>query len=171
MDLTIGLSSWIIQDGNYGEFTHADRASFAVEFWSQEPLNPCGPASRSAALLSSAGAAKQSTLRADHMTTWVDLQDALKKGDIGGLAPLLLAAICQANNDAPANLRTGAVFKGTVDLKPTLDRINAGKNTRIGMTGPSTATILVYRQGSFQAARAARLVQQDRPASAGGNML
>ncbi len=31
--IEIGLSSWIIQDGNYGDFHVGDRAEFAVEFY------------------------------------------------------------------------------------------------------------------------------------------
>ncbi len=32
MDWWVNLSSWIIQDGNYGDFARDDRAEFAVEF-------------------------------------------------------------------------------------------------------------------------------------------
>jgi hypothetical protein len=34
--LTIALDSWIIQDGNYGEFQTGDVTTFAVEFWTQD---------------------------------------------------------------------------------------------------------------------------------------
>jgi hypothetical protein len=36
--LRIGLSSWIIQDGNYGDFAVGQRCPFALEFWPLEPL-------------------------------------------------------------------------------------------------------------------------------------
>ena len=31
----VGLSSWIIQDGNYGDFESAQRAEFALEFFAK----------------------------------------------------------------------------------------------------------------------------------------
>ena len=34
--LTVALNSWIIQDGNYGEFQTGDVTTFAVEFWTQD---------------------------------------------------------------------------------------------------------------------------------------
>jgi hypothetical protein len=36
--LAVGLSSWIIQDGNYGEFARGDQAAFAVEFYGSHEL-------------------------------------------------------------------------------------------------------------------------------------
>lgn len=33
MDLIVGLDSWIIQDGNYGDFVRATTRSFALEFY------------------------------------------------------------------------------------------------------------------------------------------
>lgn len=38
----IGLASWIIQDGNYGDFKCGDKAAFAVEFGSSD-LKACHP--------------------------------------------------------------------------------------------------------------------------------
>lgn len=35
-DWCVGLSSWIIQDGNYGEFSCQQQAEFALEFYPQE---------------------------------------------------------------------------------------------------------------------------------------
>jgi hypothetical protein len=37
--LTIGLASWIIQDGNYPDFKNGDTASFALEFYAPSPLS------------------------------------------------------------------------------------------------------------------------------------
>jgi len=37
--LTVGLSSWIIQDGNYGDFERGARAAFALEFFSESGLD------------------------------------------------------------------------------------------------------------------------------------
>ena len=34
----IGLSAWIIQDGNYGDFSVGQRAEFALEFYAREAL-------------------------------------------------------------------------------------------------------------------------------------
>lgn len=36
--LKIGLHSWIIQDGNYGDFAVGQQYPFALEFWPLEPL-------------------------------------------------------------------------------------------------------------------------------------
>ncbi|MGJ4913862.1 hypothetical protein ACQR10_02030 [Bradyrhizobium sp. HKCCYLRH2060] len=41
--LVVGLSAWIIQDGNYGDFTRGDRTAFALEFWAQPPLTRVEP--------------------------------------------------------------------------------------------------------------------------------
>jgi hypothetical protein len=42
-DLIVGLHSWIIQDGNYGEFTRGMTAAFALEFFSTVPILELGP--------------------------------------------------------------------------------------------------------------------------------
>ena len=34
-ELYVGLSSWIIQDGNYSDFVKDDKAEFALEIYSQ----------------------------------------------------------------------------------------------------------------------------------------
>lgn len=34
-ELYVGLSSWIIQDGNYSDFVKDDKAEFALELYSQ----------------------------------------------------------------------------------------------------------------------------------------
>lgn len=39
----IGLSGWIIQDGNYGDFQCGRRYSFALEFWPSTKLTPREP--------------------------------------------------------------------------------------------------------------------------------
>lgn len=43
----VGLSSWIIQDGNYGDFTVGQQAKFALEFGALDELRPAteGPLS------------------------------------------------------------------------------------------------------------------------------
>lgn len=43
--LHIGVSSWIIQDGNYGDFTVDRHEAFALEYWSRDGLRtaPDGP--------------------------------------------------------------------------------------------------------------------------------
>ena len=42
-DWKIGLSAWIVQDGNYGDFRRHERAEFALEFYAQD----CQPSSSS----------------------------------------------------------------------------------------------------------------------------
>ena len=41
-DLIVGLDSWIVQDGNYGDFAQATDASFALEFCPVIPLPKYG---------------------------------------------------------------------------------------------------------------------------------
>jgi hypothetical protein len=36
----LGLDSWIIQDGNYGDFTRGQRAELAVECYAEKPFQP-----------------------------------------------------------------------------------------------------------------------------------
>lgn len=38
-DLVIGLSSWVIADGNYSKFERGDRTSFAVTFYAPDSLS------------------------------------------------------------------------------------------------------------------------------------
>jgi hypothetical protein len=37
--LAVGLASWIIQDGNYGDFRRGDRKAFALEFFASTDLD------------------------------------------------------------------------------------------------------------------------------------
>ena len=48
--LRIGLSSWIIQDGNYGDFAVGRQYAFALEFWPLEPLAVRHPDAAAASL-------------------------------------------------------------------------------------------------------------------------
>jgi hypothetical protein len=43
--LHIGVSPWIIQDGNYGDFAVGDEVSFALEFYSEGGLHTSGSSS------------------------------------------------------------------------------------------------------------------------------
>ncbi len=47
----VGLSSWIIQDGNYGDFTVGQHAKFALEFGALNELRPATEGPLSAAYL------------------------------------------------------------------------------------------------------------------------
>jgi len=38
LDLEIFLARWIIEDGNYDDFSAGDRRKFALEFWASTPL-------------------------------------------------------------------------------------------------------------------------------------
>jgi hypothetical protein len=40
--LHVGLSSWIVQDGNYGDFAVGQQARFALEFYPPNGLRPAG---------------------------------------------------------------------------------------------------------------------------------
>ncbi len=41
--LAIGLASWIVQDGNYGDFAGGKHAAFALEFFALEPFAAVEP--------------------------------------------------------------------------------------------------------------------------------
>ncbi len=41
--LVVGLSSWIVQEGNYGDFARGDRAAFAVEFYAARAWREIAP--------------------------------------------------------------------------------------------------------------------------------
>jgi hypothetical protein len=40
VNVQIGLSGWIIADGNYADFCVGETRSFALEYYNQEPLRP-----------------------------------------------------------------------------------------------------------------------------------
>jgi len=42
--LVVGLTSWIIQDGNYGDFAQGSKSAFAIEFYAPSPLEEFEPA-------------------------------------------------------------------------------------------------------------------------------
>jgi hypothetical protein len=45
---TLGLNSWIIQDGNYDDFSTGQEVELAVEYWSEDGLRLSdGPTGRS----------------------------------------------------------------------------------------------------------------------------
>jgi hypothetical protein len=46
--LVVGLHSWIIQDGNYGDFATNTNAAFALEFYASSPLEVRGSISSTA---------------------------------------------------------------------------------------------------------------------------
>jgi hypothetical protein len=54
-DLVVGLSAWIIQDGNYEDFERNQQTSFALEFYPAENLRVRAPGVPSLALISSSG--------------------------------------------------------------------------------------------------------------------
>jgi hypothetical protein len=51
----IGLSGWIIQDGNYPNFKRGDQVAFAIEFFCPEPLSVVEEASRQLESIQSIG--------------------------------------------------------------------------------------------------------------------
>jgi hypothetical protein len=42
-DLIVGLSSWIVMDGNYSDFTRGKNTAFALEFYAPSPLEYIEP--------------------------------------------------------------------------------------------------------------------------------
>jgi hypothetical protein len=48
----VGLSAWIVQDGNYDDFTTGQEAKFALEFYPPHGLRPAAPGPKSAEHLS-----------------------------------------------------------------------------------------------------------------------
>ena len=55
--LAVRLASWIIQDGNYGDFKRGDRAAFALEFYASTNLDEVEPETPPMPSLTSAGRA------------------------------------------------------------------------------------------------------------------
>jgi hypothetical protein len=53
--LAVYLPSWVIQDGNYGDFSRGDRAAFALEFHAPRPLTAFKSEGSDAPSLSHAG--------------------------------------------------------------------------------------------------------------------
>lgn len=51
---SLGMESWIVQDGNYGDFERGQVAEYAVEFWAPDPLVPISSRGRSARRLDGA---------------------------------------------------------------------------------------------------------------------
>lgn len=41
--LTVTLSFWVIQDGNYPDFAQGSHTAFGLEFWAQRPLEEFAP--------------------------------------------------------------------------------------------------------------------------------
>lgn len=35
-ELVVGINAWVIQDGNYGDFSHGEQHRFAIEFYGPE---------------------------------------------------------------------------------------------------------------------------------------
>ena len=100
-DLVVGLSSWIIQDGNYGDFGQGATSVFAIEFWAPSPLTEFEPAPSLAPSLTHRGnasheAAGKVTYVADDW--WVI--------DVGILA--------FRDGTPPTNVRPGAWLRGDI---------------------------------------------------------
>ena len=68
--LLIGIDSWIIQDGNYGDFAVHDAVQFALEF-SGKKLVPSSTCERSAQLLHTSVYRIQAMVVFVHPTVWV----------------------------------------------------------------------------------------------------
>ncbi len=47
-DWSLSIAAWVIQDGNYPDFTRGDRLELAVEFYAPEPLVSSGNGARDA---------------------------------------------------------------------------------------------------------------------------
>ena len=60
-NLVVGLSSWIIKDGNYGDFNRGDRTAFALEFYASTALAEINPGHAPAPSLIHAGGAQYRT--------------------------------------------------------------------------------------------------------------
>jgi hypothetical protein len=60
--LVVGVSSWIIQDGNYGDFSRGDRAAFAIEFYASTEFTAVNPGRRPTRSLIHAGDAQYRTV-------------------------------------------------------------------------------------------------------------
>lgn len=68
----IGMSAWIIQDGNYGDFAVNQRAEFAVEFYDAEPLvRSDAPPPAAVSLADGAWYEVSTTVTAARQNAWV----------------------------------------------------------------------------------------------------
>ena len=94
----IGLSAWIVQDGNYGDFERGQTAEFAVEFWVRGQLEP---------------AARAPTARPNG-----DAYDIV--GAVGPVVPEAWALDCGIpvfqTGAPPAGVAPGDVVAGTVEF-------------------------------------------------------
>ena len=96
----IGMSSWIIQDGNYPDFAVGREASFAVEFYSEDKLTPAaGPVKRAEHLGESNYRVSAEVIYTDR-SWWVI--------DIG--LPVF------REETPPSGARAGRFFEGTINL-------------------------------------------------------
>ena len=68
--LSIGIDSWIIQDGNYGDFAVADTIKFALEF-SGKKLVPSSTCEQRAHLLHTSTYRVRAMVVFVHPTVWV----------------------------------------------------------------------------------------------------
>lgn len=67
----IGLSAWIIQDGNYGDFSVGQRAEFALEFYARDQLRRAADAARRASFIEDALYEVSATVTAVQKHAWV----------------------------------------------------------------------------------------------------
>jgi hypothetical protein len=101
--LIVGLSSWVIQDGNYPDFVQGSQTAFALEFWAQNPLEEIEPDDAMApSHLHRGSAAYDIVARVLHVAEhwWVI--------DVG----VLVFQDCKP----PPNARVGSWWRGEVDI-------------------------------------------------------
>jgi hypothetical protein len=101
--LVVGLSSWVIQDGNYRDFARGTNSAFALEFYASPPLEEFEPASAIAPSLTYIADASYEVIgQVVHVATdwWVI--------DVG------ILAFQEAT--LPTNLRQGSWFRGRIQI-------------------------------------------------------
>ena len=100
---TLGLDSWIIQDGNYGEFSTGQVAELAVEYWAEAGLGH-----------SDAPAARRSEALLD--ATYDIEADVVFNNDRVTVIDLGLSAYCETQGAGEGAFPVGTSVHGQVTL-------------------------------------------------------
>jgi hypothetical protein len=102
-ELVVGLSAWIIQDGNYGDFARGDTVAFAVEFYAPEKLAVSQP-----------GDVATPSLRAVEASLHEIRGRVVHVADDWWVIDIGVGIFCEET--PPADVRVGSWVRGTVNL-------------------------------------------------------
>jgi hypothetical protein len=141
--LAVGLGSWIIQDGNYGDFKRGDRKAFALEFWASAELDKVkSEVAPIPSLETSWGAIHKALGKVVHMTDewwaidvgiliYTDAQEPPKDVGLGdwvsgeinvGIDPFMYFERLARHADAPALIYDWKIEKIEMETSPFIKR-------------------------------------------------